>query len=114
MLEHTGANAECIYINANSGARKTRSFHKRATKTGSKGENSAVFGNSRTLFVQAFLTNEKKKKNKSGNVKSEHSKSLRSDARVSRQPLSEDLQVQTVQAGRCTGYFIFPISAKRV
>lgn len=61
VLEHTGANAECIYIKANSGARKTRSFHKHATKTGSKGENFAVFGNSRTLFVQAFLTNAKNK-----------------------------------------------------
>lgn len=38
-----------------------------------------------------------------GNVKSEHSKSLRSDTKVSRQQHSEDLQVQTVQARRCTG-----------
>ena len=45
------ANAERIYMNANSNA-ETRSFHKHATKTGSKGENFAVFGNSRALFVQ--------------------------------------------------------------
>jgi len=53
------ANAERIYMNANSNA-ETRSFHKHATKTGSKGENFAVFGNSRALFVQDFLTNAKK------------------------------------------------------
>lgn len=55
-----------------------------------------MFGNSIALFVQAFLTNAREKK--MGNVKLEHSKSLRSDTRVSRQQLSKDLQVQTVQA----------------
>lgn len=37
MLEHTVADAECIHINPNSSAKQTRSFHKQATKTGSKG-----------------------------------------------------------------------------
>lgn len=62
VLENTVANAECIYINTNSSAKKTSSFHEHATKTGSKGENFTVFGNSRALFVQAFLTNARKKK----------------------------------------------------
>lgn len=94
MREHTVAHGKCTYINANSSAKTTRSFHEHITKTGSKGENFTVFGNSRALFVQAFLTNARGKKKKKGNVKSEHS------TRVSRQQLSKDLQVQTVQARR--------------
>lgn len=56
MLEHTVADAECIYIKPNSSAKQTRSFYKHATKTGSKGGNFTVFGNSRALFVHVFLT----------------------------------------------------------
>lgn len=56
MLEHTVADAECIYIKPDSSAKQTRSCHKHATKTGSKGGNFTVFGNSGALFVQVFLT----------------------------------------------------------
>lgn len=88
MLQHTVAHGECTYINANSTAKTTRSFHEHTTKTGSKGENSRVFGNSRALFAEAFLANARE--NKMGNMKSEHS------TRVSRQQLCKDLQVQTI------------------
>lgn len=56
MPEHTVADAECIYIEPKSSAKQTRSFHKHTTKTGSKGGNFTVFGNSRALFVHVFLT----------------------------------------------------------